>query len=90
MSQSGLNIGEEAASFLTDIIPIFNRIIFSSGILESLTDQVRAGKQPLNVARELQSEMDMLIDTDNHLEHIEKYIMAQIKGATVNPPIPRF
>lgn len=62
MAQSGLNLGSEAGAFLTDIIPIFNRIIFTSGVMETFTEHIRSGNKPLAVARQLQTELDMLIE----------------------------
>ena len=62
IGSSGVNLGSDAASFLTDIIPVFNRIIFPSGITETLIDQIRSGVPPLKVTKNLQSELDLMID----------------------------
>lgn len=62
IGSSGVNLGSDAASFLTDIIPVFNRIIFPSGITESLIDQIRSGVPPVKVTKNLQSELDLMID----------------------------
>ena len=62
IGSSGVNLGSDAASFLTDIIPVFNRIIFPSGITETLIDQIRSGVPPVKVTKNLQSELDLMID----------------------------
>ena len=54
MALSGLNIGHAAARFLTDVLPVFNKIIFPSGIMEAFSDQLRAGVKPFEIGRDLQ------------------------------------
>ena len=62
IGSSGVNLGRDAGSFLTDIIPVFNRIIFPSGITETLIDRIRSGVPPLQVTKNLQAELDLIID----------------------------